>query len=74
MKLALNGCTLVKRYGLAKAIDICKAAGFDSMDYSLQCMESPDDIFNDEKEYVKKALEYRKIVRSFSAPCRDSFQ
>ena len=62
MKLALNGHTLVSRYGLAKAIDICKTAGFDSMDYSLQCMEKPDDIFNDEKEYKKTAWELRKIA------------
>ena len=27
MKLALNGHTLVSRYGLAKAIDICKEEG-----------------------------------------------
>ena len=62
MKLALNGHTLVNRFGLAKAIDICKEAGFDSIDYSLQCMEKPDDIFNDEKEYVKTAWELRKIA------------
>ncbi len=62
MKLAMNGVDLANRFGWERAIDICKTAGFDSMDYSLQGMEKPNDIFNDEKEYVKKALEYRKIA------------
>ncbi len=62
MKLAMNGIDLANRFGFEKAIDICKTAGFDSMDYSLQSMEKTEDIFNNEKEYVKKALEYRKIA------------
>jgi sugar phosphate isomerase/epimerase len=32
------------------------------MDYSLGCMEKPEDIFNDEKEYIKAAEALRRVI------------
>ena len=68
MKRAINGMSLVERFGWEKAAEICKKAGFDSMDYSLGCMEKPEDIFNNEKEYIKAAEDFRKIVDANGLP------
>ena len=62
MKLTINGTVLVDRFGWEKTAEICKNAGFDSMDYSLGCMEKPENIFNDEKEYLKAAENLRKLI------------
>lgn len=62
MNLTINGVSLVERFGWEKTAEICKKAGFDSMDYSLGCMEKPEDIFNDEKEYIKAAEALRRVI------------
>ena len=68
MNLTLNSHELIRRFGLEKAAEICKNAGFDSIDYSLGCMEQPEDIFNNEKEYRKAAEELRKAVDATGLP------
>ncbi len=62
MKLVMNIHDLEKRFGLEKALELCKNAGFDSIDYSLQYMEDPNHILNDENEYVAKAKEIRALT------------
>jgi sugar phosphate isomerase/epimerase len=62
MNLTINGVSLVERFGWEKTAEICKKAGFDSMDYSLGCMEKPEDIFNDKKEYIKAAEALRRVI------------
>ena len=68
MNLTLNSSELIRRFGLEEAAKMCKNAGFDSIDYSLCCMEQPEDIFNNEKEYRKAAEDLRKVIDATSLP------
>ena len=68
MNLTLNSSELNRRFGLEKTAELCKNAGFDSIDYSLGCMEQPDDIFNNEKEYRRAAEELRKAIDATGLP------
>ena len=68
MNLTINSHELVTRFGLEKTAEMCKNAGFDSMDYSLGCMEKPEDIFNNEKDYLKAAEELRKSIDANGFP------
>ena len=68
MKLTINAHELIRRFGWDRAAEICKRAGFDSMEYSLGCMEQANDIFNDEKEYLAAAEALRKVIDANGLP------
>ena len=68
MNLTINIEALKNRYGNAKAIDICKAAGFTAMDYSLCEMADDNSILNGEN-YRAAAQEIRAIADEKQFPC-----
>jgi len=68
MNLTINIEALKNRYGIAKAIDICKAAGFTAMDYSLCEMADDNSILNGEN-YRAAAQEIRAIADEKQFPC-----
>lgn len=68
MELVINIYSLEKRYGISKAIDICKEAGFTAMDYSLTEMCKDECLFNGEN-YRAVAEEIRKIAEEKEFLC-----
>jgi len=68
MELTINIGTLEGRYGIEKAIDIFKEAGFTAMDYPLGGMIHEDSVFNREG-YREEAKRIRKIADEKQFPC-----
>ena len=67
MRLAMNIEGFRARYGHEKAAQLCKAAGFDSCDYSLGGMRDRDNILNGEN-YVAEAENIKKIALDNGLP------
>ena len=68
MKLSLNIIDLVQRFGAQKAFALCKTAGFDSVDYSLQEMERKDSVWNDETRFADAAAELKRLAEEEGLP------
>ena len=67
MKLAMNIEGFRARYGLEKAAQLCKTAGFDSCDYSLGAMRDRDNILNGEN-YIAETELIRKTAAENGLP------
>ena len=61
MELVINIYALENRYGISKAIDICKEAGFTAMDYSLSGLCKDESVWNND-DYRAAAQEIRNIA------------
>ena len=61
MELVINIYALENRYGISKAIDICKEAGFTAMDYSLSGLCKDESVWNSD-DYRAAAQEIRNIA------------
>ena len=68
MELTINIGALKGRYGIEKAIDIYKAAGFTAMDFPLFEMVNDSSVFNGEN-YRTVAEEIRAISDAKKFPC-----
>lgn len=68
MKLAINIGCILGRYGLEGSAAAAKRAGFDSMDYPLDAMVDPKNIFNQEDLYVGEAERIGKVAREGGVP------
>ena len=68
MELTINMGPMLRRYDLAKGIDIFKVAGFTAMDYPLFEMIRDDSVFNGEN-YRAAAKEIRAIADEKNFPC-----
>ncbi len=62
MNLTLNIAGYRTIFGLEKAFDLIKTAGFDSVDYDLGAMTERSDILNDETQYRAEA----ERIKAFS--------
>ena len=66
MRLAVNIGGFVARYGLEKSIELCKNAGFDSMDFGLGL--DPANPLNVEETYVAEAERIKKLSLDMGLP------
>ena len=67
MKLSVNIMHLENRFGLKEAFRLCKEAGFDAVDYSLERMNDPSHPLNREN-YLEKAKRIRAIADEIGLP------
>ena len=68
MKLVTSTSNLAKRYGLKKAIEMLKDAGFDGYDCSLSLPMADGGIFSAD-DYKEKAQEIRDYADTLNFPC-----
>ncbi len=71
MLLSINIGNYEIRCGLEKAIDLCKAAGFEAMDYSLCDMVEDDCPWNGEN-YLELARKTRALADEKGLPCNQT--
>lgn len=64
MKLTMNIGALVKFFSLEEVCAMVRAAGFDSVDYSLEFMKEADHMFAG-SDYLAVAEDVRKTIESF---------
>ena len=67
MKLSFPIGYLRERYGLERAFELVKAAGFDAVDFDLCTMEKPDAPFNS-PDWQAHAAEVRRISDQYGVP------
>ena len=68
MNLTMNIFGLANRFGYEKAVALCRNAGFDSIDYSLEPMLNPNFILNQEQEYIAETDRIKKIAEKNGLP------
>ena len=68
MNLTMNIFDLTKRFGIDRAAEICKNAGFDSADYYLGDMTDPRHFLNNEIHYRSVAKHMRRFAEEQGLP------